>query len=75
MAIERPLDALSEARGKTVMVELKNSKTIRGTLLAFDIHLNLVMASAEELEGGELSRKLGKILIRGDTVLMIMPGE
>ena len=75
MALERPLDALSEARGKTVMVELKNSKTIRGTLLAFDIHLNLVMDNAEELEGGELSRKLGKILIRGDTVLMIMPGE
>ncbi len=75
MAIERPLDALSEARDKTVMVELKNGKTIRGTLLAFDIHLNLVMDNAEELEGGELSRKLGKLLIRGDTVLMIVPGK
>ena len=75
MAIERPLDALSEARNKTVMAELKNGKTVRGLLVAFDIHLNLVMDEAEELEGGELSRKLGKILIRGDTVLMVIPSK
>ena len=75
MAIERPLDALGEVKNKTVMAELKNGKTIRGKLLAFDIHLNLVLDNAEELEGGELSRKLGRLLIRGDTVMMIVPSE
>ncbi|HDR53078.1 MAG TPA: small nuclear ribonucleoprotein [archaeon] len=75
MVIERPLDALSEARNKTVMVELKNGKTIRGCLLAFDIHINLVLDGAEELGGGELSRKIGRLLIRGDTVLMVTPSD
>ena len=75
MAIERPLDALNVARGKTVMAELKNGKVIRGKLLAFDIHLNLVMDDAEEMEDGNLKRKLGRCLIRGDTVVLVIPAE
>jgi len=75
MAVERPLDALNQARNKQVMVELKNGKVIRGMLLAFDIHINLVLDNAEELVEGEIKRKLGRVLIRGDTVLMVMPSE
>ena len=67
----RPLDILNEARGKRIMVELKNSKKFIGTLLAFDIHINTVLIDTEEYENGELKRKLGKIFIRGDTITII----
>ncbi len=67
----RPLDILNEARGKRIMVELKNSKKFIGTLLAFDIHINTVLLDTEEYENGELKRKLGKIFIRGDTITII----
>jgi len=75
MAIERPLDALNVAKGKSVVVELKNGSVIRGMLLAFDIHLNVVLDDAEQLENNEVSRKFGRLLIRGDTVILIIPSE
>lgn len=71
MEPERPLDALNAARGKRVIVELKNQKQIIGNLKAFDIHINIVLDNAEEHVEGELKRKLGKIFVRGDTIILI----
>ncbi len=71
MELERPLDALSIARGKRVIVELKNQKQIIGTLRAFDIHINTVVENAEEYVEGQLKRKLGTVFIRGDTIILI----
>ncbi len=75
MAIERPLDALNEAKDSLVVVELKNGNTVRGKLLAFDIHLNVVLDDAEELKDGEVSRKLGRVMVRGDTIVLIIPSK
>ena len=69
----RPLDALNEARGKRVIVELKNSKQILGNLRAFDIHINVVLENAEERVNGEITRKLGLVFLRGDTITIISP--
>ena len=69
----RPLDALNKARGKKVIVELKNGKQFVGTLIAFDIHINVVLDDAEERENGETKRKLGTVFIRGDTIILISP--
>ena len=69
----RPLDALNKARGKRVIVELKNNKQFLGTLIAFDIHINIVLEDAEERENGEVRRKLGVVFIRGDTITIISP--
>lgn len=71
MESERPLDALNAARGKRVIVELKNQKQLIGTLKAFDIHINTVLENAEEYVDGELKRKLGKVFVRGDTIILI----
>jgi small nuclear ribonucleoprotein len=35
--------------------------------------LNLVLNEAEELEGGETSKRLGIVLIRGDNIVYISP--
>jgi small nuclear ribonucleoprotein len=71
--VSRPLDALNEARGKRVILELKNKQQLIGTLKAFDIHINTVLEDAEEWEAGALKRKIGKCFIRGDTIILISP--
>ena len=73
MESDRPLDALNHARGKKVLVELKNGKQISGTLKAFDIHINTVLDNAEELNNNEVKRKIGTIFLRGDTIILISP--
>ncbi|MBT3940518.1 small nuclear ribonucleoprotein [Candidatus Woesearchaeota archaeon] len=72
--MERPLDALNQAKGKRVIVELKNKRQVTGTLKAFDIHVNTVLDDAEERgEDGKMIRKLGRVFIRGDMVLFVSP--
>ncbi|MBS3153664.1 small nuclear ribonucleoprotein [Candidatus Woesearchaeota archaeon] len=70
---ERPLDILNESRNKRIMAELKNGRQFIGTLKSFDIHINLVMEDAEEHAEGELKRKIGKVFLRGDTIILISP--
>ncbi len=71
MEFERPLDLLNNARNKRIIVELKNQRQYIGTLKAFDIHLNIVLENAEEHVDGELRKKIGNSLIRGDTIIYV----
>ncbi len=69
----KPFDLLTTAIGKNILVKLKNGMEIRGTLEAYDPHLNLSINGAEELEGGEVKKKLGSLLVRGDTIVYVSP--
>lgn len=71
MESERPLDSLNEARGKRVLVELKNGKQFAGNLVAFDIHINTVLENAEERINSEVKRKMGSVFLRGDAIILI----
>lgn len=71
MEFERPLDALNVAKGKRVIIELKNKLQLIGILKSFDIHINAVLSDAEEWENGQLKRKLGTTFIRGDMIVTI----
>jgi len=73
MDSSRPLDALNMARGKRVIVELKNGRSYVGVLRAFDIHINTVLEEADEYVDGAVKRKLGMIFLRGDTITVISP--
>ena len=73
--IERPLDLLNNSKGKEVLVQLKGEKQIVGTLLAFDIHINLVLDNIKEIENGEVKRNLGLGFLRGDTIIFISPAS
>jgi small nuclear ribonucleoprotein len=66
---------LGESIGSIVLVKLRGVNEVRGRLKSYDQHLNLVLEDAEEImpEGG--TRKLGTIVIRGDTVLLISPAQ
>jgi len=71
--IDRPLDLLNSAKGKEILVQLKSGKQFVGTLLAFDIHINVVLDSAKEIENGEQRTSYGLTFIRGDTIVFISP--
>ena len=61
---------MSSCQGKMVLLRLRNSKTIQGILIDFDIHMNLTMDDAEDITD-EKHASLGKILLRGDNILAI----
>jgi small nuclear ribonucleoprotein (snRNP)-like protein len=73
--IERPLDLLNTSKGKEVLVHLKGDKYFVGTLLAFDIHINLVLDNVKEMHEGEVKRSLGLTFLRGDTIIYISPAS
>ncbi|MBT3406186.1 small nuclear ribonucleoprotein [Candidatus Woesearchaeota archaeon] len=73
MEAARPLDMLNAARNKKIIIEQKNGRQYTGILKAFDIHINIVITDVEELENGEIKRKLGNAFIRGDTITIISP--
>ncbi len=75
MEVTRPLDTLNRAKDKRVIIELKSGKQYMGVLRAFDIHINVSLENAEEHVNGELTRKIGNVFIRGDTIILISPEE
>ena len=64
---------LNSAKGKMVLVELKNGHSITGKLVAFDVHINVTLENAEEKKDVDTLRKLGNVFIRGDTIILISP--
>ncbi len=73
--IERPLDLLNNSKGEEVLVQLKGDKQYVGTLMAFDIHINLVLDNIKEIEDGEIKKSLGLGFLRGDTIIFISPAS
>ncbi|MDC0927475.1 ribonucleoprotein [Nitrosopumilus sp.] len=61
---------MSSCQGKTVLLRLRNTKTVQGILIDFDIHMNLTLENAEDISE-EKHISLGKILLRGDNILAI----
>lgn len=73
--IERPLDLLNQSKGKEILVQLKSEKQLVGTLLAFDIHINVVLDNAKEMQSNEVKRNIGLTFLRGDTIVFISPAS
>ncbi len=61
---------MSNSKNKSVLLRLRNNKTIKGSLVDFDVHMNLTLNDAEDISD-EKVEKLGKILLRGDNILVI----
>ncbi len=64
---------LDESINKVVLIKLKGNKTIRGNLLGFDQHMNLLLDQSEEIPSEGEAKSLGSIVVRGDNVVMISP--
>jgi len=74
-SITRPLDLLNNSKGKEVIVSLKGNKQYSGILIAFDIHINLVLDNVKEMEDGQVKKNLGLTFLRGDTIIFISPAS
>ena len=61
---------MSNSKNKSILLRIRNNRTLKGILLDFDVHMNLTLDDAEEVLEGK-TEKLGKILLRGDNVLAV----
>jgi small nuclear ribonucleoprotein len=73
MSVDMAVKVLDESINQVVLIKLKGSKTIRGNLLGFDQHMNLLLDSSEEIPLEGETKSLGSIVVRGDNVVMISP--
>ena len=73
MSVDMAVKVLDESINQIVLIKLKGSKTIRGNLLGFDQHMNLLLDESEEIPTEGESKGLGTIVVRGDNVVMISP--
>ena len=73
MSVDMAVKVLDESINQIVLIKLKGGKTIRGSLLGFDQHMNLLLDSSEEIPADGNSKSLGTIVVRGDNVVMISP--
>ena len=61
---------MNKNKNKSVLLRLRNNKSIKGNLLDFDVHMNLTLDNADEISEGK-SQKLGRVLLRGDNILAV----
>ncbi len=73
--IERPLDLLNQSKGKDVLIQLKGNQQFVGTLMAFDMHINIALDNAKEVVDGEVKKNIGLTFLRGDTIIYISPAS
>eukprot|EP00956_Cyclotella_meneghiniana_P033094 scaffold93192_cov72-Cyclotella_meneghiniana.AAC.1 len=85
-AMEEPLDLIKLSLSERVYIKCRNSRELRGTLHAYDQHLNMVLSQVEETittmeeddETGEeivskKTRNVGMLFVRGDIVVLVSP--
>jgi small nuclear ribonucleoprotein (snRNP)-like protein len=73
MSAQKPLDVLHSSLGSPVIVSIKGGIEYRGKLKGYDMHMNLVLQNADEVVDGDAKRRLGMVIIRGDSVVSISP--
>lgn len=80
---ETPLCLLSLAikKNKLTVIFLRNNKKIIANLKAFDKHFNLILENIREVwnerdKKGQIifrERHIGKMILRGDSIILLLP--
>ena len=65
MSVDMAVKVLDESINKVVLIKLKGNKTIRGNLLGFDQHMNLLLDQSEEIPSEGDTKSLGSIVVLG----------
>ena len=71
--MQRPLDVLGGAIDKRVIVRMKSNETITGNIKAFDQHINIWLDDSEIQNTNGETVKLGRVLVRGDNIVLVSP--
>lgn len=85
-SVEQPLDLVRLSLDERILVKLRGDRELRGTLHAYDQHLNLVLGDVEEtvttvelddetsLETIKQTRRtIPMLFVRGDGVILVSP--
>ena len=75
ISAQKPLELLSKSLDQRVLIKLKGNRELRGKLIGFDQHMNLILENAEEISNSDEAtlKNLGTIIVRGDNVIIISP--
>ena len=71
---QKPMDVLDSSLDQVVLIKLRGGREFRGILRGYDIHMNLILDEAEEIEK-ENPLSFETAIIRGDNVVFISPSE
>lgn len=66
----KPSNFLDEAIGEEIELLLKDGRTLKGELIGFDDHMNLVLEDTQE-ETEDRRRRIGTIVLRGNNVVTL----
>jgi small nuclear ribonucleoprotein len=76
MTNERPIDVLNDAKGKQILIKLKDGTTISGELMALDLHINMSINRAEiQTNKDDWTTRVKTLFVRGDNILYVSPGD
>ena len=72
------MELLKDSIGAQVLVEMKGRKKVKGKLLGYDQHLNLILENAEEITfdpetNAESIVAIENVIVRGDNVVIVSP--
>lgn len=56
---------------KTILIKLKDNRTIKGTLTSFDEQMNLVLKNTQEIGENNQTTPLNEILLRGNVIVAV----
>lgn len=65
-----PLDVLEKSVNQKLALLLKDGRSIEGKLSGYDEYMNMVLNDVEETHG-EIKRRLGTIILRGNNIVSI----
>ncbi|MFW6375678.1 MAG: LSM domain-containing protein [Thermoplasmatota archaeon] len=68
----KPSNFLNENLDTEVELLLKDGSILKGTLIGFDDHMNLVLEDTEEKKE-DTRRRIGTIILRGNNVVTLNP--
>jgi small nuclear ribonucleoprotein (snRNP)-like protein len=72
---EGSINVLVEHLGKDILLRLRDNTIVQGKLMDFDQHMNLVLEDVTDLTESNSLHILGLIIVRGDSVLTIIPTQ
>ncbi len=67
-----PLNVLERNINKSVMLTLKDGRTLDGKLTGFDEYMNMILEDTEETKEDQV-RRVGTVVLRGNNIVTIVP--
>ena len=64
------MNALDEYLNKTIMIKLRNKKTIQGKLQYFDQQMNITLTDSKDITTEDV-KNLDKVLLRGANIILV----